>query len=410
MRSGGDSLLAEGEYEQAVTHYQGELARSPQDARLWRNLGIAYFHLERYEEALESFDQAEKLEPQHPKTVLYRGMIHEKRGENTAAISLYRSYLSLAEDKNLAPEIRYRLRWLEDKHLQEVVASAIAREGEIDAASIPENSVAVVRFDASSLPDQYKPLGRGIAELIYHDLSYVPDLTLVERLEIYHLQQELELSQSELADEYNSPRVGKIVGASRVVTGKLGEPGEDELEIDAGIVPVGSELAKYPEKRQGEVEKIFEMQKELTLDIIEQLGYEITAEIRAAILETETQSLLALIAYSRGLEYADRGLYQLAEAEFDAALREDPNFSMAKQAAQEYRGISRFEGAPRPVSDLAEMVQLDIREETQSFVNQSDIIRRLQGSTDGAPPEDENPEVTPRREGTSTVTVTGSTD
>jgi tetratricopeptide (TPR) repeat protein len=408
--SGGDRLLAQGDYEQAISHYQGELARNPQSAHLWRNLGIAYFHLQRYDESLESFDQAEKFEPNHPQTVLYRGMVHEQRGEVSAAVALYRSYLSLSEDdQRLAPEVRYRLRWLEDRRLQELVASAIAGESEIDASSIPENTVAVVRFDASSLADQYKPLGRGIAELIYHDLSYVPDLTLVERLEIYHLQKELDLSQSELADQFNSPRVGKIVGASRVVTGKLEDLEQDELGIDAGIVAVGPELAKYPERRHGSISKVFELQKELTLEIIEQLGYELTPEIRNSINKSETESVLALIAYSRGLEYADRGMYQLAEAEFQAALREDPNFSLANQAARDYSGMSKFEGAPRPVTALAEMVAVEIDADAQSLVSQDDIIRRLQGSTEGAPPEDENPEVTPRP-GTTTVRVTGRTD
>ncbi len=408
-RSAGDGFLAKGQYEQAITHYQGELARSPQDAHLWRNLGIAYFHQQRFDEALESFDQADRFDPNNAKTALYRGMIHEQRGEVDAAVSLYQSYLALNPDSKLASEIRYRLHWIQDKHLQKLIADAIANESSIDVANIPSNTVAVVRFDASSLPDEYKPLGRGLAELIYNDLSYVPDLKLVERLEIYKLQEELKLSQSELADQFNSPRVGKIVGAARVVTGKLDELEDKEVEIDAGIVAVGPELAKYPQRQKGSVGKIFELQKKLTYEIIEQLGYQVTPELRAAINQTQTNSVLALIAYSRGLEYADRGLFQLAEAEFQAALQEDPGFSMAQQAARSFSGIGKFDGAPRPVSSLSEMVQLDVKQETQSFVDQGDIIKRLQGSTEGAPPEDENPVVTPQATNAS-ATVTGHTD
>jgi len=407
--SGGDSLLAKGDYEQAISHYQGELARSPQSARLWRNLGIAYFHLQRYDEALEAFDQADRFEPNNPQSILYRGMIHEERGQTEAALALYRSYLSLNPDKSLAPEIRYRLHWLEDQHLQKIVANAIANESKIDASTIPKNTVAVVRFDASKLSDQYKPLGRGIAELIYNDLSHVPGLTLVERLEISQLQQELKLSQSQLADQYNSPRVGKIVGASKVITGQIDEPGKNELQIDAGIVAVGPALAQYPQKQEGKVSDIFGLQKKLTFDIIEKLGYKITPEIKAAIDKSQTESVLALIAYSRGLDYADRGMYQLAEAEFKEAVRDDPNFGLATQAAQDYSGLSKFEGAPRPVTALAEMVQLDVKPESQAVISQGDIMQRLQGSTEGAPSTDENPQPTPQR-GSATVTVTGSAD
>ncbi|MEJ2239088.1 MAG: hypothetical protein P8X82_12380 [Gemmatimonadales bacterium] len=51
---------------------------------------------------------------------------------------------------------------------------------------------------------------------------------------------------------------------------------------------------------------------------------------RTSLLENGTQSLIAFLAYSRGLEAEDVGDYVAASAFYAEAVREDPSFDMAR--------------------------------------------------------------------------------
>jgi tetratricopeptide (TPR) repeat protein len=405
----GDRLLRQEKYEEAVTQLRAAASEDPQRAEIWQKLGIAYYHLKDWDQALQAFKQANLLDPQDGPSMLYRGMIQEELGQIDEAKNLYRTYLTFGKNKKVEQEVRYRLRWLEDTRLKEVLDNAIKNEKNVDVSKIPQNAVAVVSFDASSLPEGLAPIGRGLAELIYNDLSYVQDLRLVERLEIARLQQELELSQSAFADKMNSPRVGKIVGAGKIVTGKIDRPAGDEIDIDCGIVDVGPGVTEYPKEQQGQLNDFFEMQKKLTLDIVAKLGYEITPALRNRIDSIPTSSFLALIAYSRGLGYADRGLYALAEAEFKTALNEDPKFGLAQKAYNTYSGLADYNGTVQPLTVVAQLVDQDLTVRELSQNQKHEIIQRLQGETRTGVPEEDEPYTTPEIRG-GTVIVTGRTD
>lgn len=403
----GSRALSRGDYEKALAVYQRETETSPNKSEAWRSLGIAYFNLDSLTQAQNALDQAARLKADDATTTLYQGMTFERLGKNDEARALYRTYVSGKNDPRIATEIRQRLRWLEDQNLKTIVSGAVANEKNINTDKIPSNAVAVIRFDADSLPAQYQPLGRGIAELVYADLAKVEGLSLVERLELDQLRKELALSQTEFSDKYHSPRVGRLVGAARVVTGKLTGRSESGLEIDAGIIDVGPGMAKYPQKQEGKLNEFFQMQKRLSLDLIQTMGYEITPELRHAIAKPATESMLALVAYSRGLEYVDQGRYALAEAEFKEAAKEDPNFGLAQQALQEFGGLSDYNGQLKPISQVVELTSLGTEEQQPAQqVDRSEVMQRLQESTRGVAPENENPYVAPR-ESRGTVIVRG---
>ncbi len=405
----GSRVLGKGDYERAVALYQERLQKAPDKAELWRGLGVAYYQLDSLDAASQSFDRALQIEPNDAPSVFYRGMIAERRSNFDQARENYRKYLALNGEPRLQSEAKKRLRWLEDDKLKKVVTTAITNEQNVDVAEIPGNTAAIVRFDASALPEQYRPLGRGVAELIYADLANVPNLTLVERLELSALQEELNLSQSEFSDKFTSPRIGRLVGAAKIVTGQLNSKPDNTIELDAGIIDVGPGLASYPDRREGKVNEFFKMQKELSFDIISKLGYEITPQIRNAISKPATESMLALVAYSRGLEYVDQGMFALAEAEFKAAIDEDANFGLAKNAIQEFGGLSDYNGQLKPIGEVAALATTDVVDQGKPDVDRSVIIERLQESNHGTAPEQENPYVAPRVS-RGTVVVRGRTD
>src|SRR5205807_1560901 len=70
----------------------------------------------------------------------------------------------------------------------------------------------------------YRPLSRGLAELITTDLAYIRTLKLLERLQIGVLLDELKLGTSERADPATAARVGRLLRAERMVQGSVTIP------------------------------------------------------------------------------------------------------------------------------------------------------------------------------------------
>jgi Flp pilus assembly protein TadD len=130
----GENRLRQQDYEAAVEHFTRSLDQDPQRPEVWHKLGRALFHLERYDEALQAFKQAALLDPDDARSVLYRGMIHEKLNEFDQARRLYQTYLSLGKDDKLTAEIKHRLRWVEDERLQRIIKDAVAAEQQVDVA------------------------------------------------------------------------------------------------------------------------------------------------------------------------------------------------------------------------------------------------------------------------------------
>lgn len=398
-----------GENEQEIAKRRGELVSAPEKPELWRKLGVACFKADSLDGALEALTKANMLDPNDAASVAYLGMIHEKKGEFTQAKNLYLDYLAFNKGDRLTQEIRYRVRWIEDQQLQQVVKDAINNEKDVKVAEIPKNAVAVIRFDAGSLPAQLRPLGRGIAELIYTDLSYIRDLKLVERLELPRLQKELKMSLSDFTDKVHAPQVGKIVGAAKIVTGRLTESDGGGINMDCGIIDVGPGLAEYPGVQQGKVSEFFTMQKKLALSIIEKLGYQVTPAIKNQIDKSPTESFLALIAYSRGLDYADQGLYPLAEAEFKAAVGEDPHFALAKQSLDKFTGLTNYDGTLKPLDQVTGLAETEPSVAARPGDARGDLIRRLQNAVRGPVASEDTPYTTPQTSA-GKVIITGRTE
>jgi hypothetical protein len=66
------------------------------------------------------------------------------------------------------------------------------------------------------------------------------------------------------------------------------------------------------------------------LQLLERMGINISPAERRAISERPTADLQAFLAFSRGLEAEDRGDFQEAANQFNAALQRDPNFRSAR--------------------------------------------------------------------------------
>jgi uncharacterized protein (DUF2164 family) len=148
------------------------------------------------------------------------------------------------------------------------------------------------------------------------DLSKLGDLKLVERIKLKAIMDELGITQSDYFDQARVPRAGKLLGAKRVISGQLSQPEGDELKLESGVIDVVDGFVEYPDNVEGQLGQFFRLEKELAANILENLGYPLTPELRAELEKLPTDSFLAFLSYCLGLEYVDQGMYALAEAQF----------------------------------------------------------------------------------------------
>jgi TolB-like protein len=222
--------------------------------------------------------------------------------------------------------------------------SALQRESELAQVAGDPNVVAVLPVEIAG-DTMYQPLARGLAQILISDLALLQRFRMVERLQIGAVMDELQLAQTDRVDPATASRVGRLVQAGRLVQGLAAIPPEGETRLQASVVMANGEVTSS-ETVDGRLRDLMQMEKELVIAISAQLGYLLSEAERQLILENGTQSLMAFLAYSRGLLEEERGNYQAASQHFADAVREDPGFDMARDHYEASAMAPTLETAP----------------------------------------------------------------
>ena len=329
----GRRHVDEGRYDEAVDILYQEIQKKPTSYKAWRELGVAYYQKGDLIKAEDAFKQANNIQPD-ARINLYMGLIFEQRKQYDKAIGAYSSSLNMKSKGKTGEMLRSHLNRLIDLKIREDARQAIADETAIDVAAIPDNSIAVVDFDGSQLPEDLAPISKGLAEFTAIDLSKVHELTVVDRMKIDAILSELNLSSSQYADPSNSPRVGRLLGSRRVVTGTVLGTGGDGIRLDGAIVNIVDSTTGLTGSAEGTIQSFFAVQKDFVFKVLDSLGIELSKEERDAIEEVPTESFLAFMAYCRGLDYQSRGLPEAARQEFQTAAGHDKNFTQPASKLQ----------------------------------------------------------------------------
>jgi hypothetical protein len=179
----------------------------------------------------------------------------------------------------------------------------------------------------------YRPLSRGLAQILTSDLALLQRFRMVERLQLGALMDELQLAQGDRVDQATAARVGYLVRAGRMVQGLAAIPNEDQMQLEASVV-IGSGEVTAPASATGRFRDLLQLEKEIVVGLAARLGYTLSEAERRAVLENGTANLAAFLAYSRGLEAEDRGDYAAAAGHYAEAVRRDPGFQAAREGYQ----------------------------------------------------------------------------
>ncbi len=347
----GKQLAERGEYDRAIEAFYKEISANPQNMEAWRELGAAFYEKGDLAKAEDALEQANGI-ALDARTNLLLGLISEKKGNVDAAINAYGAALRLDPGGKTANLLQARMDRLISEKIKREVTEALANESEIDTESIPENTIAVANFDGSHLTAETAPIARGLAEFTAIDLAKVSSLRVVDRQKIDVILKELELSASGLTDGTSGPRVGRLLGSRRVVAGTVTSLGEGAIRLDGAIVNSTDGSSVTTRTSEGDLTRLFRMQKEFVFRIIDDLGITLSIEERDAIAEVPTESYLAFLAYCRGLEYQNSGLYGAARHSYEQAAQADPGFSVAASRSQSMAAALSSGGAGADLSSF----------------------------------------------------------
>lgn len=298
--------------------------------------GRELYEQKQYQRALEQIEAARRENPNDADAALLQGLTLIRLDMPSEAAAAWADYQRLAKDRSSADEIgRLRTIVLRESNSR-AAQQAVADEKQLTAATADPNAVAVGSFRGLGTADT-APLGKAVTAMLISDLSAIPGLRVLERERVEVLAQEAKLGGSGLVDKRTAVRAGKLLRAGRVVAGSYADwttAGATHLRLESTLVDTGKGTEVAPSSVEGPLAEFYLLVTKTAAAMAAGLGRpvdKLPSDVAARVQERHTKSLPAALAFGRGLEAKDRGDYATARTEFETALKEDPNFELARR-------------------------------------------------------------------------------
>ena len=347
------SLIEQGKNDEAIARMRRAVVLEPNEAEYYRLMGIALYNKQQYEEAAQTFVTTLKMDDEDDQAAYYLGATYEALKDYNKAIQYYRLYNELTFYGDYKELVEARIKILYRQQMQVEAQRALQTEQQLDVASIPSNTIAILYFENKGQKAELNPLQKGLAEMIITDLSKVKALKVVERVRLQKLVEEMNLGETDLVDQRTAPRLGKLLGANRLVKGSFFELQADKVNIDAFVTRTITGALDVTTNITGDMKEFLRLEKDLVFKILDEMKIKISQEEREAILEIPTENFFAFLQYSRGLDLEDRGLYTQAFEAYSQAAQADPNYNQAKTSAASAKNSEQLVGSTSDASQTS---------------------------------------------------------
>ncbi|MBT8495630.1 MAG: CsgG/HfaB family protein [Deltaproteobacteria bacterium] len=195
--------------------------------------------------------------------------------------------------------------------------------------------VAILYFDYDGKDEELGHLRKGLTSMLISDLSDVDGIQLVERTDLEKVIGELKLQKQRFFDKKTTARIGKLLGAQVLVTGRYFEF-RGKLLVNAKMVEVETGEVKGVRSARPTAEFI-DLEQELAGRLSEALkgrvGKRTPAKRTRRRKAKPPKRLPARTAarYGRALEAIDRGNKKKAKKILSKVVKERPDFALAKR-------------------------------------------------------------------------------
>jgi TolB-like protein len=260
------------------------------------------------------------------------GGCQEKDGRYDLAFATYSDFTAQHPQARGVGAVRAKAQIALRTQAEQTARQALASESILTALAPEPSTLAILPVTISG-DSSFRPLSRGLAELMTSDLALVRSLRLLERVQIGALLDELKLGQSQRGDPTTAARVGRLLRAERMVQGVASITADGPVRLSATVVR-GDGTVRSGAQANGTFKQLLDLEKQLVFSLAAELGIQLTDAERQGILRQGPRNLAAFLAYSEGLDAMDRGDYRAAAAAFSASVRADPTFQQAQQQQQ----------------------------------------------------------------------------
>ncbi|MDP1676719.1 MAG: tetratricopeptide repeat protein [Bacteroidota bacterium] len=337
-------LIEQGRNDEAIARMRRALVNSPNDPQYVKLLAIAHYNKKQYNEAEKLFQQVLTLDNEDDQAAYYLAATYEATKNFDKAIQYYRLYNELTFLGEYRETVEARIKLLYRQQMEAEAQKALAMEQQLDVAKIPANTIAILYFENKGQRAELNPLQKGLSEMVITDLSKVKSLKVVERVRLQELVQEMNLGETDIVDQKTAPRLGKLLGANRLVKGSFFNLTNEKLNIDAFVTKARTGEIDVSTNISGDIKDFFRLEKDLVFKIIDEMKIKLSDEERKAILEIPTEDFFAFLQYSRGLDFEDKGQFTQAYEAYSQAAVSDPSFSQAKTNASSAKKSEQIVG------------------------------------------------------------------
>jgi TolB-like protein len=344
-------LIEQGRNEEAIARMRRALVNSPNDPHFIKLLAIAQYNKKQYDEAEKLFQQVLTLDDEDDQAAYYLAATFEATKNYDRAIQYYRLYVELTFFGEYKETVEARIKILYRQQMEAEAQRVLQMEQQLDVSKIPTNTIAILYFENKGQKAELNPLQKGLSEMIITDLSKVKSLKVVERVRLQELIQEMNLGETDMVDQKTAPRLGKLLGANRLVKGSFFDLTNEKLNIDAFVTKSKTGEIDASTNITGNIKDFFRLEKDLVFKIIDEMKIKLSEEERQAILEVPTEDFFAFLQYSRGLDFEDKGQFSQAYEAYSKAAVSDPNFSQAKISAATAKKSEQIVGSSSSSSE-----------------------------------------------------------
>ncbi len=356
-----------------------QLEADPTDASLLQRHAVGLYAAGDCGRAIPAGEAASRAAPSSEVGTLVQGMCLEQSQQYDRAISIYESYLEAYGRESGASAVAARAELAARALATQLAQAAIAGENPQRPADPETTGVLPLVIVGDSALDA---LSLGLAHMMTTDLSLLRRFPVVERLQLQALLDEMRLAATDRVDPQTAVRVGRMVGAGRLVQGSMIAQLEETTSLNASVVLTSGDVVQATGE-EGATRDLLALEKQLVLSLAGDLGYVLTEAERQRILDNGPRNLRALLAFSDGLLAESHGDWATAAEHYGAALRADPSFTEARQRLQITAALAAMPpGFTAPLGTLGDELDRAVQDELRYAGVESQPGARIAGIID----------------------------
>jgi serine/threonine protein kinase/Tfp pilus assembly protein PilF len=218
----------------------------------------------------------------------------------------------------------------------------------LQAAAIPEKSIAVLPFENRSEEKANAYFADGIQDEILTRLSKIADLKVISRTSTQHYKSAPE----------NLPEIARQLGVAHILEGSVQKSG-DAVRVNVQLIKAANDSHLWADTFDRKLTDIFSVESDVAKAIADQLRAKLTGQEEQAIAAKPTDNPEAYDAYLRGLAYTLKAATTPAtilgaQKYLREAVRLDPKFAISWALLSYVNALSYHSFNLQPMDALRE--------------------------------------------------------